>query len=186
MLTGWPEPLVTDRDEGMLGPDMLGLGGHAVFNEARTHRYLLCRRWSDGPVMTWIMLNPSTADAFADDPTIRRCISFARREGCGGLRVVNLFALRATNPRELRKHPDPVGPCADQMIDAQAGGAYTVAAWGADATAIRRGRQVGRRLIAAGVSLSCLGVTSAGHPRHPLYVRSSALLTPWTPPAVTT
>ena len=172
---GWPEPLVIDQDK-----DMLGLGGYAVFNEARTHRYLLYRRWGYGPDMTWIMLNPSTADAFADDPTIRRCISFTRREGCGSLRVVNLFALRATDPRELRKHPDPVGPSNDQTIDVEASrGTFIAAAWGADATAIERGREVGRRLIAAGLSLACLGVTSAGHPRHPLYVRSDAPLIPW-------
>jgi hypothetical protein len=172
----WPELLVNDQDE-----DMLGLGGYAVFNEARTHRYLLRRRWAGGPMMTWIMLNPSTADAFTDDPTIRRCISFARREGCGALSVVNLFALRATDPRELRKHPDSVGPCNDQMIDAWTRGVRTVAAWGADATAVKRGQEVGRRLIAADVALSCLGVTSAGHPRHPLYVRGDALLAPWEP-----
>ena len=175
----WPEPLTVDQTE-----DMLGLGSHAVFNEARTHRYLLTRRWARwalGPAMTWIMLNPSTADAFADDPTIRRCISFARREGCGSLRVLNLFALRATDPRELRKHPDPVGPRNDQMIRSQPRSAFTVAAWGADALAVERGQEVARLLAATAVPLSCLGVTSGGHPRHPLYIRADAPLIPWEP-----
>ena len=114
----------------------------AAFNEARTHRYLLARSWQPGlPVMTWIMLNPSTADAFADDPTIRRCVSFARREGCGGIVVTNLFALRATDPRELRLHSDPVGACNDQVIDAHACGTVVVA-WGAGGNLSGRGGQV--------------------------------------------
>src|SRR5438105_250311 len=83
--------------------DLLGQrAGSAWFSPDKQYRYLLTRSWDHIPqAMTWIMLNPSTADAFRDDPTIRRCISFARREGCGSIRVVNLFALRATDPRDL-------------------------------------------------------------------------------------
>ena len=83
---------------------------------ARVYRYLLTRRWGTVPAMVWIMLNPSTADAFAEDPTIRRCLIFAHREGCGGLTVVNLFALRSTDPKALTRHPDPVGPANDTFI----------------------------------------------------------------------
>ena len=155
----WPEPLVTDRDE-----DMLGMGGRAVFNEARTHRYLLTRIWdARQPVMTWIMLNPSTADAFADDPTIRRCVSFARRGGCGGIWVVNLFALRATDPRMLAEHADPVGACNDQFLaERGAQGSVTVAGWGAGGSLRGRSREVGKQLEAFGVPLRCLGVHQGG------------------------
>jgi len=161
--------------------DMPGVSARAVFNGPRTFRYLLERRWLPGPVMTWIMLNPSTAGAFTDDPTVRRCVSFARREGCGGVRVVNLFAFRATDPRELRTHPDPVGPCNDRFINEYAQGSMVVAAWGAGGALSQRGFSAGRRLAAAGTPLSCLGVTVSGHPRHPLYVHRDAPLTPWAP-----
>ena len=132
--------------------------------------------------MTWIMLNPSTADAFADDPTIRRCASFARREGCGGIKVVNLFALRATDPRELRRHPDPVGACNDRVIDAHARG-LVVVAWGAGGALGGRDADAARILEAAGVTPVCLGVTAGGQPRHPLYVRGDTPLVPWRPAA---
>lgn len=172
----WPEPLVCDRVE-----DLAGMVSRAAFNEARTHRYLLARSWQpDLPVMTWIMLNPSTADAFADDPTIRRCAGFARREGCGGIKVVNLFALRATDPGELRRHPDPVGPCNDRIIDAHACG-IVVVAWGAHGKYAERSSTVARILLGAGVVPACLGVTAGDQPRHPLYVRGDAPLVPWQP-----
>jgi hypothetical protein len=171
------EPLVS-----VSAGDMLGTAAGAVFNEPRTHRYLLERHWLPGPVVTWIMLNPSTAGAVADDPTIRRCARLARREGCGGMRVVNLYALRATDPRELRRHPDPIGSRNDQFIEEQTRDSLVVAAWGAHGALNDRGHEVGRRLAAAGIHLHCLGVTSAGHPRHPLYVRGDAPLVPWQVP----
>lgn len=152
-----------------------------MFNETRTHRYLLERHWQPGLVMTWVMLNPSTADAFTDDATICRCVSFARREGCGGMRVVNLYALRATDPREIRRHPDPIGPCNLRFLCEQTRGVRVIAAWGADGALNERGDEVGRYLIGTGVVLECLGVTTTGHPRHPLYVRADAPLALWTP-----
>jgi hypothetical protein len=74
------------------------------------YRYLLTRRWAPGPVMTWVMLNPSRADETADDPTIRRCVRFARSAGCTAITVANLYAWRTSNPRELRRIPDAIGP----------------------------------------------------------------------------
>ena len=127
-----------------------------------------------------MLLNPSTADAFKSDPTCTRCVRFARREGCSALTIVNLFSYRATDPGELIGHPDPVGPRNNEFIFHHCRpGHLVVAAWGADAAAVERGREVGRCLAVAGVSLSCLGTTAAGHPRHPLYVRSSAPLVPY-------
>jgi hypothetical protein len=178
-ITRWPEPLVFDSEEAFLG----GASGTAWFSQDRAYRYLLTRTWSDTPdAMTWIMLNPSTADAFTTDPTITRCVRFARREGCGSIRVVNLFALRATDPRSLSlPGRDPVGPSNDRFLDDHAQAHLVVAAWGAGGTLNGRAREVGQRLAAAGVPLKCLGVTAAGHPRHPLYVRSDAPLIPWEP-----
>jgi hypothetical protein len=172
-----PDPFVVEREDSLLGD-----GGAAWFSPDRRYRYLLTRRWGDPrPWMTFIMLNPSTADAFADDPTIRRCVSFARREGCGGLSVLNLFAWRATDPRALRDCGDPVGPGNDHFIAGNAQDSLVVAAWGAHAAAAERGRQVGGLLAESGVRLKCLGVTGDGSPRHPLYVRADAPLLPWEP-----
>lgn len=169
------ERCVEDRETGLFG-----VTATATFGEARTHRFLLTRTWDDGPVAVFVMLNPSTADAFATDPTCNRCITFARREGCGGMRVVNLHALRATDPRELRKHPDPVGAGNDEFItQACSDAGVVVAAWGAHGTLHDRAGEVTRMLGAAGVRLWCLGVTSGGQPRHPLYVRGDAPLRPY-------
>ena len=95
------------------------------------YRYLLTRRWGLGPAALFVMLNPSTADDVDDDPTIRRCVGFARRWRLGGLEVVNLYALRATDPRDLFAHRAPVGRDNDDAIsDAVARAAHIVVAWG--------------------------------------------------------
>jgi hypothetical protein len=157
----------------------------AVFSEDRAYRYQLSRTWGDEsrPVV-WIMLNPSTADAMADDPTVRRCAGFAKAWGFASLRVVNLFALRSTDPRGLAC-ADPVGPANDGFIllAAQAG-ALVIAAWGTHGHLRGRGAQVTRMLGEADISLDCLGVTKDGHPRHPLYVRADAELVPYSAQAV--
>jgi hypothetical protein len=152
--------------------------GAQISSDGR-YRYLLGRQWSDAPAATFIMLNPSTADADVDDPTVRRCIGFAASWGCGGLVVVNLYALRSTDPRALWSADDPVGPENDFYIASSARafelpGAPLVAAWGAHAKADR----VDHVLTIPGVAdrLQCLGTTKAGAPRHPLYLRADAQL----------
>ena len=82
----------------------------AVISQDGLYRYHLERRWSDAPFLTFVMLNPSTADAEIDDPTIRRCVGFSKREGAGGIAVVNLYAFRATSPADLRQASAPYGP----------------------------------------------------------------------------
>lgn len=123
------------------------------------------------------MLNPSTADAFNDDPTIRRCISFAEREGCTDLTVVNLFALRSTDPKKLIKHPDPVGPLNNQrikeMIERHKSFGVIVAAWGANKFAQERGELV---KLFWSPDILCLGKNKDGSPKHPLYVKNDAPL----------
>ena len=150
----------------------------AVFDSARIYRYTLERHWGAAKPAVFVMLNPSTADAFTEDPTIRRCISFAKREGCGGLIVVNLFALRATDPKALYSHPDPVGPLNDGIVyEATRQGSPLIAAWGAHGVLHGRAEAVARLLEFNDVM--CLGATKDGHPRHPLYVPGDAALTLW-------
>jgi len=178
---GWAEGLVVETDGSLIA----GLAG-AAFSADRAYRYVLTRTWdATAPAVTWIMLNPSTADAMKDDPTIRRCKAFARREGFGGMSVVNLFGLRATDPRTLREHPDPVGPANDWFLRLHAQAApRAVAAWGAHGALRGRVAEVaGMLAVSPGVRLECLGVTKDGHPRHPLYVRSDAPLIPWEAPS---
>lgn len=148
--------------------------GGAGHDGCGTYRYELSRTWdwdSTLPVVGWIMLNPSIASAEVDDPTIRRCVAFTRTWGYGGLVVRNLFALRATDPQELRRHPDPVGPDNTEHLAQARHDAFTVCAWGAHPLAVVPGRALIASLTAMGVDVMCLGVTKAGHPRHPLYVR---------------
>lgn len=162
--------------------DLLGLSS-AVFNEARTHRYLLTRRWSEGPrIAVFVMLNPSKAGAFETDPTCTRCGGFARRAGCNAFAAVNLYGLCATDPAELSRHADPIGQHGDAFIAEHCQpGRLVIAAWGAHKFARDRAAQVTARLADAGVSLKCLGVNKDGSPKHPLFVRADSPLIPYPP-----
>jgi hypothetical protein len=145
----------------------------ATFSECGRYRYRLRRTWlPELPPVLWIMLNPSTADAATDDPTIRRCMRFAQRwGGFGGLEVCNLFALRSTDPKALRQAADPVGPDNDRAIlEASKAAGCVVVAWGAGGELKGRGRIVARALSFVRADLVCLGRTQRGHPLHPLYV----------------
>jgi hypothetical protein len=137
----------------------------------RAYRYTLTRRWGpakNSSLLPWIMLNPSTADALADDPTIRRVIAFSRRWGYGGIIVVNLFALRSADPKVLRvTQRDPVGQHNNTVIhNACAPGTTVIAAWGAGGTLHDRDKEImtwlDTRLIAT------LGLTANRSPKHPL------------------
>jgi len=150
----------------------------AAFSRCGRYRYALWRRWGEGDEVLFVMLNPSTADAERDDPTIRRCIGLARAWGFSGVRVANLFAWRATDPRDLRRADAPVGPANDRWLRRlQADAALTVAAWGVHGRWQGRDRALLRRLG----DLQVLGLTREGLPRHPLYVRNDALPLPWRP-----
>lgn len=144
----------------------------AIITACGVYRYQLTRVWnSDLRPAAFIMLNPSTADAENDDPTIRRCIGFAKAWGCGGLTVVNLFAYRSTDPKAMRGVRDPVGPLNDTYIRAAAEHCHpVVAAWGTHGTLRQRATEVKMILLRTGVSIVSLGVTKDGHPKHPLYV----------------
>ena len=145
------------------------------------YRYWLSRRWGNSDAAVFVMLNPSTADALVDDPTIRRCVGFAKDWGCGGVFVVNLYAYRATKPADLWTAADPVGPDNDANLTVAAEWAADydaplIAAWGANAKPDR----VARVLALPGMGrLQCLGVTKAGQPRHPLYLRAGTARVAW-------
>ena len=143
----------------------------AVISECGQYRYRLDRWWGKGTRAVFIMLNPSTADADMDDPTIRRCIGFAKAWGADGLTVVNLFAYRATDPEALRECSAPVGPENDHAIRrAVAGAQHVVAAWGTNSFIGGRAYRVKKIIKEMGATLRCLGRTNSGNPRHPLYV----------------
>lgn len=152
------------------------MGHSAVLSPCRTYRYALERRWGGGPFVLFVGLNPSTADESADDPTIRRCIGFARAWGFGGLLMGNLFAYRATDPRDLVAAADPVGPDADVWLTTMAmRSGLVIAAWGAHAMAKRRAPDA----LAALGEVHALGATKDGSPRHPLYMRADSQPKPW-------
>lgn len=155
------------------------------------YRYSLYRDWraphQKAHWVTFVMLNPSTADGNEDDPTIRRCIGFARQFGGTGLAVVNLYAYRATKPTDLWKAADPVGPENDDTLGlffamAARRDMPIIAAWGANAKPDRASRVLA---MAGADRLQALRVTKAGAPGHPLYLPANCAMSPW-PPAPTT
>lgn len=160
----------------------------AVISDCGKYRYLLRRVWGDGKTCVFVMLNPSTADDKVDDPTIRRCINFAKREGCGSLTVLNLYALRTKDPKVLKARGYPVGERNDNMFGVYAANAVgqpslVIAAWGAHARTWRVG-QVMKMFHDADVPVYALGLTKDGSPRHPLYMASDTPLIPFNQMAV--
>lgn len=155
---------------------------HAVISDCGKFRYRLYRKWDCGSPLLFVMLNPSTAEADVDDPTIRRCIRFAQAHAYGGVEVVNLFAYRATDPKDLRRAGYPVGPENDQHIaEAVRDSAAVCVAWGASAAGLERPGIVLQQLRALGVNrrLFCLRITRGGYPQHPLMLPSSCSLMPY-------
>lgn len=158
------------------------------------YRYLLTRIWNyDRPPAVFLMLNPSTADAVHGDATMRRCLYFAQQAQTGGIAIVNLFAFRATDPAKLRANRNLtdegqaafteriIGPHNDSFIDAAVRGpGPVIAAWGAGGILHDRAATVTARLWGAGIPLQCLGTTSTGQPRHPLYLPGDTPLQPYT------
>jgi hypothetical protein len=151
------------------------------------YRYSLARWWGPGARLAFLMCNPSTADAEQDDPTIRRCVGFARREGYDGIQVFNLYAYRATKPADLwaawKRGVDIRGGERNDDLLAevfrQSGHQPVVAAWGQHPKGSRI--QSVLDLHPASANLLCLGTTKAGEPRHPLMVRADQPLGTWSP-----
>jgi hypothetical protein len=155
------------------------LVSEAIISADRKYRYKLVRSWaSDSAPLIWIMLNPSTADASRDDPTIRRCVSFAKGWGFGGVEIYNLFALRSNDPKRIELASDPIGPENDTWLkSALRTGGTVITAWGQCATKLRcqRASEVATMISRKKrVRVVSLGFTKGGQPRHPLYVRGDA------------
>jgi hypothetical protein len=146
----------------------------AKFSDCRQYRYQLWRVWNEGqPYLNVIGLNPSTADETQDDPTIRRCIDFARQWGYGGLIMSNLFAFRATLPAVMKSHTAPVGIENDHwLVQIASKAGLVLAAWGKDGRHLDRDAHA-IQLLTTLVSLHCLGFNGDGTPKHPLYLSKS-------------
>lgn len=153
----------------------------AIFSYCRRWRYTLTRIWDfTQPLAMFVGLNPSTADETEDDPTVRRCIGYARAWGAGGLHMTNIFAFRATDPRAMKAQQDPVGRDNDLWIKRcaltvkhHAGGlppGTIIAAWGNHGAHLQRGEWVTDMLNLNGLEIHCLKITKAGQPAHPLYL----------------
>lgn len=161
--------------------------GWARFSDDRRHRYRLARALTDAgraelngaraaqlDRVVFVMLNPSTADAFVLDPTVRKCCEFAKRWGADLLEVVNLFAMRSPYPKDLLKwaHGDRGDDVAadNQLVEAcvQLGRTITIASWGNHGALDDRHRYVGKLLAERHIQLHHLGLTQYGHPKHPL------------------
>lgn len=162
------------------GLQFADLGSSARLSLCGQYRYELVRRWNKGPLACWVMLNPSTADASLDDPTIRKCIKFTRTWGLAGLVVVNLFAYRATDPKALKAVDDPVGPENDDAIhDAAVGSRALIVAWGKHGSLRGRSEAVADILRAIPQTPLALVENLDGSPQHPLYIRDDTRPVPW-------
>lgn len=155
------------------------LDATAAFSPCALYRYTLSRVWdADKDRVVFCMLNPSTATAEVLDPTVTRCVDFAVAWGYGGLVVVNIFALRSTDPDVLRKAVDPVGPDNDVHLAREAADRLVVCAWGNTFSRAKnpllsqRASHVLQILRRYG-SVRHLGLTQDGQPRHPLYLKGS-------------
>lgn len=146
----------------------------ATLSPCGRYRYRLWRRWAPGETVLWVMLNPSTAAVVIDDPTIRKCMGFAKLWGYGAIDVVNLYAWRATHPRDLPRDPcTKIGPDNHVHVEAAVSAAVRiVAAWGANAPQVRADEM----RAALGDDVQCLGLTAGGQPRHPLMLAYSTAL----------
>jgi hypothetical protein len=144
----------------------------AAYSDCERYRYLLTRVWNpDGTKALFVMLNPSTATEFQNDPTVERCERRARTLGFGAFRVCNIFAWRDTDPRLMRRAAEPVGPENDAAIEQSCFWADTiVCAWGTHGAHLGRGPEVERLMRTTGRPLHHLGLTQDGHPKHPLYI----------------
>ncbi|GHG83766.1 DUF1643 domain-containing protein [Pseudodonghicola xiamenensis] len=157
----------------------------AVYSDCEGYRYSLTRVWESGAArVSFIMLNPSTATEVQNDPTVERCERRARALGFGGFRVTNIFAWRETDPRAMRRASDPIGPGNDDaLLDSLGWADQVICGWGTHGAHLDRGPAVETLLRATGRPLHHLGLSKAGHPKHPLYIAYAKEPELWLPPA---
>ncbi|WP_298435813.1 DUF1643 domain-containing protein [uncultured Jannaschia sp.] len=157
----------------------------ATYSDDERYRYDLTRTWdADRGRVNFVMLNPSTATELSNDPTVERCERRARALGYGAFRVTNIFAYRATDPRDMRACLDPVGGAANDAAirDAALWADAVVCAWGTHGAHLDRGARVADLLRGTDRPLLTLGLSKAGHPKHPLYIGYDVQPQPWDMP----
>ncbi|MBL4870566.1 MAG: DUF1643 domain-containing protein [Robiginitomaculum sp.] len=158
-------------------PDLLNEKREALFSPCRQYRYRLSQIWDEHKLpLTWLMLNPSTADEVKNDPTVERCERRARMWGYGGSIVFNIFAFRATDPKDMRAQTDPIGPENDKwirQIAKQSRERDVVAGWGEHGAHRNRGQAVLDIFMQEEGQISALKINASGHPAHPLYIAYS-------------
>ncbi|MCH2076213.1 MAG: DUF1643 domain-containing protein [Rhodobacteraceae bacterium] len=154
----------------------------AVYSDCERYRYMLTRVWEpEGRKALFIMLNPSTATEVQNDPTVERCERRARALGFGAFRVLNIFAWRDTDPKKMRAAADPVGEANDAAIAESLPWAdQIIAAWGTHGEHLNRGPIVADMLHASPYPIFHLGLSKAGHPKHPLYIAYEQTPQQWT------
>lgn len=155
-------------------------GDHVVrsawFSDDKRYRMALTRIWKPGaPGAVVSGLNPSTADAFQDDPTIRSVSTQLDIMGYGALLMLNAFAFKATDPKDMLKEPDPVGRENDEAWERLLGDPREprplfIAAWGYHGAHMGRDLRIMDMLENWGIEPMCFGITMTGQPRHPLYL----------------
>ncbi|MEM1274294.1 MAG: DUF1643 domain-containing protein [Pseudomonadota bacterium] len=157
----------------------------ATYSDCERYRYKLTRIWDGAGLRAlFIMLNPSTATEMQNDPTVERCERRARALRFGAFRVLNIFAWRDTDPKQMRAAADPIGPENDAAIlDSLTWSDQVICAWGTHGAHLDRGRQVEMLLRGAGAELFHLGLTKEGHPKHPLYIGYDVQPQLWCRPA---
>ncbi len=153
----------------------------ALYSPCETYRYALTRIWNESaPHLLFIMLNPSTATEMKNDPTIERCERRARALGFGAFTACNLFAFRATDPRDLKRAKAPIGPeNLAQLLAASRRADTILCAWGTHGAHMGMGEAIASLLRAQGYQLHHLGLSKDGHPKHPLYIGYQRELAPW-------
>lgn len=153
----------------------------AIYSPCENYRYALTRVWEpEKTKVLFVMLNPSTATEVQNDPTVERCERRGRALGFGAFRVCNIFAWRATDPRNMRAQADPVGPANDAAIlEGCSWADEIVCAWGTHGEHMNRGPEVEVLMRATGLPLKHLGLSKAGHPKHPLYISYAVQPEPW-------
>ena len=153
----------------------------AIFSPDRIYRYMLTRQWDNTKsYVAFVGVNPSTADENLDDPTIRRCMGFAKAWGMGGIIMVNLFAFRATDPKDMKNSIDPIGPENNHyLMETIKHANVIVAAWGNHGKFKSRDSIVKKMLktqeLAGYIQLRCLELSKDGNPKHPLYLKKDLI-----------
>ncbi len=152
----------------------------ALFDKTKEHRFVLWRHWDAAkPYVTWIMLNPSTANADTDDFTTKKCLKYTRDWDYGGLTIVNLFSVVSTNPKNLRglkrfgctlNKPEST----ETIIEESLKSSLVIAAWGKYGSLLKRDQEVTNLLVSKGIKISALQLTILGQPYHPMNVKADA------------